>query len=91
VFIFVTPTYLWCRTIMWGGFVSQPAKEPGLTIGGASAAAAQLPALAITAQLNLKAVAGAQRPPNNQPDIIIHKVKTQPMTGEAVGPDRNIR
>jgi hypothetical protein len=73
-------------TVMWGGFVSESAKEPGLNVGEARAAAAQLPAPAFTASLNLKSAAAAQTPSNNQPDIIVHKVKTQPITGE--GPDR---
>jgi hypothetical protein len=76
---------------MWGNFVSEPGKEPKLTVDGASAAAAQLPAPAITAALDLKLAVAGQRPSNEQPDIIVHKVKTQPITGETFSPDRNIR
>jgi hypothetical protein len=72
---------------MWGDFVSEPAKKPRITAGDASAAAAQLPAPAITAPLDLKSAAAGQTPSNNQPNIIIHKVKTQPIAGEALGPD----
>jgi hypothetical protein len=60
---------------MWGGFVSEPAQEPGLTVGISSAAAAQLPAPAITALLDLNSAAPTQTLSNNQSDIIIHKVK----------------
>jgi len=70
-------------TIMWGGFVSEPAEKPGLTVGISSAAAAQLPAPAITALLDLNSAAPTQTPSNNQSDIIIHKVKTQPITVDA--------
>ena len=70
-------------TIMWGGFVIEPAQEPGLTVGISSAAAAQLPAPAITALLDLTSAAPTQTPSNNQSDIIIHKVKTQPITVDA--------
>ena len=71
-------------TIMWGGFVIEPAQEPGLTVGISSAAAAQLPAPAITALLDLNSAAPTtQTPSNNQSDIIIHKVKTQPITVDA--------
>jgi hypothetical protein len=76
---------------MWGGFVSEPAQEPGLTVGISSAAAAQLPAPAITALLDLNSAAPTQTPSNNQSDIIIHKVKTQPITVDAeegLDPDR---
>jgi len=78
-------------TIMWGGFVIEPAQEPGLTVGISSAAAAQLPAPAITALLDLTSAAPTQTPSNNQSDIIIHKVKTQPITVDAeegLDPDR---
>jgi hypothetical protein len=78
-------------TIMWGGFVSEPAQEPGLTVGISSAAAAQLPAPAITALLDLKSAVPAQTPSNEQSDIIIHKVKTQPISvdsEESPDPDR---
>ena len=87
-FLLLLPS-LSVATVMWGGFVSESAKEPRLNVGDASAGAAQLPAPAFTASLNLKSAAAAQTPSNNQPDIIIHKVKTQPITGE--GPDRDIR
>ena len=70
-------------TIMWGGFVSEPAEKPGLTVGISSASAAQLPAPAITALLDLNSAAPTQTPSNNQSDIIIHKVKTQPITVDA--------
>jgi hypothetical protein len=86
-------------TIMWAGFVNEHAKEPGLTVSNTSAAAAQLPAPAITALLNLKSAPAIRVLPNletatagqtisnNQTDIIIHKVKTQPITVDAgVGP-----
>jgi len=85
---------------MWWGFVGEQAKEPGLTVGNTSAAAAQLPAPAIMALLNLKPAPAIRALPNletatapkttsnNQTDIIIHKVKTQPITVDAgVGPD----
>jgi hypothetical protein len=74
-------------TIMWGRFVSEHAKEPELTVCDTSVAAAQLPAPAITALLDLKSTAAAPTPSNSQTDIVVHKVKTQPITGEALGPD----
>jgi len=91
LFLLLVPS-LGVATIMWRGFVSEPAQEPGLTVGATSAAAAQLPAPAITALLDLESAAPAQTPSNNQPDIIVHKVKTQPITGEeALSPDPDIR
>lgn len=78
-------------TIMWGRFVSELAKELALTVGSASATAAQLPAPAIRASLNLKSVAAAQTTSNESSDIIVHKVKTELITGEALRPDPNIR
>src|SRR5262245_52645154 len=75
LFLLLVPS-LGVATVMWGWFVSEPAQEPGLTVGNSSAAAGQLPAPAITALLDLSAAA-TQTPSNNQPDIIIHKVKTQ--------------
>jgi len=87
LFLLLVPS-LGVATIMWRGFVSEPALEPGLTVGATSAAAAQLPAPAITALLDLESAAPTQTPSNNQPDIIVHKVKTQPITGEeALGPE----
>jgi len=90
LFLLLVPS-LGVATVMWGGFVSEPAQEPGLTVGNSSAAAGQLPAPAITALLNLKSAAATQTPSNNQPDIIIHKVKTQAITGEALGRDPDTR
>ena len=90
LFLLLVPS-LGVATIMWGGFVSEPAQEPGLTVGNSSAAAAQLPAPAITALLDLKSAAPTQTPSNDQPDIIIHKVKTQAITGEALGRDPDTR
>ena len=78
-------------TIMGGRFVSEPAKELALTVGGASATAVQLPVPAIRASLNLKSVAAAQTTSNESSDIIVHKVKTELITGEALRPDPNIR
>jgi hypothetical protein len=89
LFLLLVPS-LGVATIIWGGFVSEPAQEPGLTVGNSSGAAAQLPAPVIMASLDLKSAA-AQTPSNNQPDIIIHKVKTQPITGEDLGPDPDTR
>src|SRR5262249_2346583 len=43
LFLLLVPS-LGVATIMWGGSVSEPAQEPGLTVGNSSAAAAQLPA-----------------------------------------------
>src|SRR5262249_47046254 len=87
LFLLLVPS-LSVATIMWRGFVSEPAQEPGLTVGNSSAAAAQLPAPAIMASLDLKSAAPTQTPSNNQPDIIIHKVKTQPITVDSKeGPD----
>jgi hypothetical protein len=88
LFLLLLPS-LGVATVMWGRFRSEPPKEPGLTVGDKSAAAAQLPALGTRALLNLKSATGTQDPSNNQPDIIIHKVKTQSITGE--GQDRDIR
>jgi hypothetical protein len=90
LFLLLVPS-LGAATIMWGDFVSEPAQEPGLTVGNSSAAAAQLPAPAIAALLDLKSAAPTQTPSNDQPDIIIHKVKTQPITGEALSADPDIR
>jgi hypothetical protein len=79
-------------TLMWWGFVGEQAKEPGLTVGNTSASAAQSPAPTISALLNLKSAPAIRALPNletatapkttsnNQTDIIIHKVKTQPIT-----------
>jgi hypothetical protein len=103
LFLLLLPI-LGAATIMWWGFVGEQAKEPGLTVGNTSAAAAQLPAPAIMALLNLKSApairalpnletaTAAQTTSNNQTDIIIHKVKTQPITVDAGGgpdPDRH--
>ena len=78
--------------LMWWGFVGEQAKEPGLTVGNTSASAAQLPAPTISSLLNLKSAPAIRALPNletatapkttsnNQTDIIIHKVKTQPIT-----------
>ena len=90
LFLLLVPS-LGAATIMWGDFVSEPTQEPGLTVGNSSAAAAQLPAPAIAALLDLKSAAPTQTPSNDQPDIIIHKVKTQPITGEALSADPDIR
>jgi hypothetical protein len=88
LFLLLLLPSLGVATIVWGGFVSEPAQEPGLTVGNSSAAAAQLPAPAITALLDLKSAAPTQTPSNDQSDIIIHKVKTQPITVDAEeGPD----
>jgi len=76
---------------MWGDFVSEPAKKPRLTVHGATAVASKLPAQGITAALNLKSAVAAQTPSNEPTDIIVHKVKTQPITGEAFSPDPNSR
>jgi len=78
-------------TVIRGDFVSGPTKEPRLNVNGASAAVAQLPAPAITTALNLKWPTAAQTPSNEPTDIIVHKVKTQPITGEALSPNPNIR
>jgi hypothetical protein len=86
LFLLLLPS-LGVATIMWGRFVSEHAKEPELTVCDTSVAAAQLPAPAITALLDLKSAAAAQTPSNSQTDIVVHKVKTQPITGEALGPD----
>jgi hypothetical protein len=87
LFLLLVPS-LGVATIMWGGFMSEPTQEPGLTVGNSSAATAQLPAPAITALLDLKSAAPTQTPSNNQSDIIIHKVKTQPITVDSEeGPD----
>ena len=87
LFLLLVPS-LGVATIMWGGFMSEPTQEPGLTVGNSSAATAQLPAPAITAVLDLKSAAPTQTPSNNQSDIIIHKVKTQPITVDSEeGPD----
>ena len=90
LFLLLVPS-LGAATIMWGDFVSGPAKEPRLKVNGASAAVAQLPAPAITTALNLKWPTAAQTPSNEPTDIIVHKVKTQPITGEALSPNPNIR
>jgi hypothetical protein len=66
------------------------AEEP-LYVGDASARAAQLPARAITASLNIEPADPAQTPFNSEPDIIVHKVKTETITGDALGPERDVR
>ena len=66
------------------------AEEP-LYVGDATARAAQLPARAITASLNIEPADPAQTPFNSEPDIIVHKVKTETITGDALGPERDVR
>jgi hypothetical protein len=78
-------------TIMSERLLSEPAEGITLTVNGASGAAAQLPAPAITASVILKSAVAEQTPSNEQTDIIVHKVKTQPITGEAFSPDQSIR
>ena len=70
--------------MLWAG------EEP-LYVGDASARAAQLPAPAITASLNIEPAEPAQSPFNSEPDIIVHKVKTETITGDALGPERDVR
>lgn len=76
---------------MWGDFVSEPGKKPRLAVDGVTAVASRLPAPGITAALNLKSAVAAQTPSNEPTDIIVHKVKTQPISGEAFSPDPNSR
>jgi hypothetical protein len=90
LFLLLLPS-LGVATVMWGSFVGEPGKEPGITVDDVSAAGAQLPAPAITAALNLKSAPAARTPSNEPSDIIVHKVKTQSITGEALNPDPNIR
>ena len=72
---------------MWWGFLSETAGEPAHYVGDASARAAQLPATAITASLVIESANPAQTPFNSDPDIIVHKVKTETM----LVPERDVR
>ena len=77
--------------LVWRGFLNKAADEPASYLGDASAKAAQLPSPAITASLNIESADRAQAPLNSDPDIIIHKVKTETITGDTLGPERDVR
>jgi hypothetical protein len=76
--------------MMWGDFVREPDKKPSLTVNSATAVASQsAPGIATT--LDLKSSVAAQTPSNEQPDIIVHKVKTEPIAAETFSPSPNVR
>jgi hypothetical protein len=77
--------------MMWGDFVREPDKKPGLSVHSATAVALQSPAPAIAITLELTSTVAAQTPSNDQPDIIVHKVKTEPIAPESFSPDPNMR
>jgi len=76
--------------MMWRDFVREPDHKPSLTVATATAVASQ-PAPGIATTLDLKSKVTAQTPSNEQPDIIVHKVKTQPIAAETFSPDPNTR
>jgi hypothetical protein len=72
-------------TIVWWAATSRSARGPEVAAGTASAVTVQSGSVAAT----LRTSAAAQTASNDQSGIIIHKVKTQPITGDARGePDR---
>jgi len=71
---------------MWGDFVRESDKKPTLTVNSATAVASQ-PAPGIATTLDLKSTVAAQTSSNEEPDIIVHKVKTEPIAAETFSPD----
>lgn len=71
---------------MWGDFVRGPDKKLSLTVATATAVASQ-PAPGIATTLDLKSTVAAQTSSNEEPDIIVHKVKTEPIAAETFSPD----
>ena len=72
-------------TIVWWAATNRSARGPEVAAGTASAVTVQSGSPAVT----LRTPAAAQTASNDQSGIIIHKVKTQPITGDARGePDR---
>jgi hypothetical protein len=77
-------------TMMWGDFVREPDKKPSLTVASATAVGSQ-PAPGITTTLDLTSKVTARGPSNEQPEIIVHKVKTEPIAPQTFSPDPNMR
>jgi hypothetical protein len=72
-------------TLVWWAAANRPARGPEIAAGTASAVTVQSGSPAVT----LRTPAAAETASNDQSGIIIRKVKTQPITGDARGePDR---
>ena len=91
-FFLVLPSLALATIVWWGATKNGTVGGPEVAADDASAVSAQLGNPAITPLRNLQGAAAAQTVANAQSDIIIHKVKTQPITGDAWGgPDRDRR
>jgi hypothetical protein len=80
-FFLVLPGLALATIVWWGATKGEAIRGPELAAGDVSAVTA----------LTLQAATGAKAVSNEQSDIIIHKVKTQLITGEPGGvpdPDR---
>jgi hypothetical protein len=84
-FFLVLPS-LALAAIMWWGAISGAAGGPEVVAGDASAISTQSANPGIPLPRSPKAVAAAQTVSNVQSDIIIRKVKTQPIHGVDLGP-----
>jgi hypothetical protein len=90
--LFVVLPSLALATIVWWGATAPAAKGPEEAAGYASALSAQAASQDISPPRSLQEATGVQTVPNAQSDIVIHKVKTQPIAAGAWGgPDRDGR
>lgn len=91
LFLLVLPS-LALAAIMWLGSTAPTAKGPEEAAGYASPASAQASSQGLTQPPSLQEATGVQAVSNAQSDIVIHKVKTQPIAAGAWGaPDRDDR
>jgi hypothetical protein len=91
LFLVVLPS-LALAAIVWWGVKAPTAKGPEEAAGYASPASAQAASQGLTPSRSVQEASEGQAAPTAQSDIVIHKVKTQPIPAGAGGaPDRNDR
>jgi hypothetical protein len=91
LFFVVLPS-LALTAIVWWGVTTPAAKGREEAAGYASALSAQAASQGLRPPRSLQEATGVQAVPNPQSDIVIHKVKTQPIAAGAwAGPDRDGR
>lgn len=89
LFFFVLPS-LALAAIVWLGSTAPTAKGPDDASGYAISASAQATSQGVTQPPSLQEATGVQAVSHAQLDIVIHKVKTQPIAAGAWGaPDRD--
>jgi hypothetical protein len=84
-FFLVLPSLALATIVWWGATKTEAVGGPEVAANNASAESAQLGNPAITTPGTLRAAAGAQTISNIPSDIIVHKVRTQPITVDARG------